>query len=135
MLFGERSTAMQSKANVKQTLWVLVIALVLVMLSAGGLWIYVQRADAATGVQEAYVTVAPEARNNISMEEYDNYPVASDYGSLFENGKMLLEVEIRHLSKLIQTYAEGLSPISSAPSLPGESRFAIVPLDPNELRA
>lgn len=124
---------MQAKTNKKQTLWVLLIAIALISLCIGGLWTYVKSADAETGVQEASVTSLPEVENiNITMEKYDNYPVVSDYGFLFENGKVLMEVEIRRLSKLVKAYAEGLRPISGAPSLPDELGFAIVPLDPNE---
>ena len=122
---------MPAKVNKKQTFAVLLISVLLITLCLGGLWAYIKSADAETGVQEASVTALPEAGNiSIVMEKYDNYPVASDYGCLFENGKMLLEVEIRRLTKLVQAYAEGLRPQSSAPSLPDESGFAIVPLDP-----
>ncbi len=124
---------MQIKEKGSQNLWVLLIALVLIAFCIVGLWAYVKGADAQTGVQEASVTALPEVENiNIDMEKYDNYPVASDYGFLFENGKVLKEVEIRRLSKLVQAYAQGLHPINSALSLPDESGFAIVPLDPNE---
>jgi len=124
---------MQAKANKKQTFAVLLLSMLLITLCTGGLWFYIKNADAETGVQEASVTVLPEVGNiNITMEKYDNYPVASDYGFLFENGKILLEEEIRRLSKLVQAYAEGVRPQSNAPSLPDESGFAIVPLDPNE---
>jgi hypothetical protein len=124
---------MQAKANGKQTLWVLLIALALIVLCVGGLWAYVKSADAETGLTETSLAELPEADEAaFTREKYDNYPVASDYGFLFENGKPLMEVEIRRLSKLVKAYAEGLRPISSAPSLPDELGFAIVPLDPNE---
>lgn len=51
---------MQTKANEKQTIWVLVIALALILFCIGGLWAYVQSADAETGVQEASATELPE---------------------------------------------------------------------------
>lgn len=124
---------MQVKANGKQALWVLLIALVLIALCLGGLWTYIQSADAETDVMETSLAEIPEENEiSIAMEKYDNYLMASDFGFLFENGKMLQEVEIQRLSKLLKAYAEGLRPISSAPSLPDELGFAIVPLDPNE---
>jgi hypothetical protein len=50
---------MQSKANVRQTLWVLLIALVLAALCIGGLWAYVKNADALKGQNpKKYVVVS-----------------------------------------------------------------------------
>ncbi len=69
---------MQTKANGKQTLFVLLIALVLIALCLGGLWTYIQSADAETGMQEISLVQIPEASTIASTpEKYDNFP-ASD---------------------------------------------------------
>ena len=114
-------------------LWAFITSFLLITLCIGGLWVYVSNADAETEVKETPVAALPEKdKASIVWEKYDNYPVASNYGYKFQNGKVLMEVEIRRLSKLVEAYAEGLRPESSAPSLPEERGFAIVPLDPNE---
>ncbi len=125
---------MPAKGNKKQTLAVLLLSMLLITLCSGGLWAYVKNADAETGVQEAAATVLPEEdKINFTMEKYDNYPVASDDGIYgWQNGKPLKEAEIQRISELVKAYAEGLRPKNNAPSLPVESDFAIVPLDPNE---
>lgn len=125
---------MQVKANGKQTLWVFLTALFLITLCLTGLWIYVQSADAETGVQEVSVSVLPEDNEvSITWEKHDNYPMASDDGIYgWQNGKPLREAEIQLIPKLVKAYAEGLRPKNNAPSLLDESKFAIVPLDPNE---
>jgi flagellar basal body-associated protein FliL len=51
---------MQAKANGKQILWVLLIALVLIALCIGGLWTYVIGAKTDTGIQEAFAAELSE---------------------------------------------------------------------------
>ncbi len=130
---------MQAKANGKQALWVLLIALVLIVLCIGGLWVYVKSADAETGVRDATLAELPQENEiAIARERYDNYPLASEAslpgGSNFgwEQGKALIADEIRRLKELTEAYEEGMRPAEKAPSLPGEGGFAIIPLDPKE---
>ncbi len=125
---------MQSKANGRQTLWVLLAAFALIVLCIGGLWAYVKNADAETGIQEASLAELPvEDGIMITMEKYDNYPLASDGGNFgWELGKALIPSEIKRLKELTEAYAEGIRPKEKAPFLPGEGSFAIIPLDPKE---
>lgn len=125
---------MQAKATKKQTLWVLLIALVLIALCIGGLWAYVKSADAETGVTEAALADIPEEyKSSFTKEKYDNYPLlsysASDY---WYQGKALHKSEIPRLHNLMNAYAEGKRPSAKAPSLPGDGPIAIIPLDPKE---
>jgi hypothetical protein len=125
---------MQSKANGKQTLWVLAIALVLIALCLGGLWTYIQSADAETGMQETALAQIPESSIiAYTPEKYDNFPSGDpefekDFGRV--QGCGLNRKELQRLPKLLEAYAAGERPKSKAPSLPGEDGFAIIPLDP-----
>jgi hypothetical protein len=125
---------MQAKANIKQTLWVLLIALALIVLCVGGLWAYVKSADAETGLTETSLTELPKADEAaFTREKYDNYPLESA-GSNFgwDQGKALIPSEIKRLKELTEAYAGGKRPDAKAPSIPGAGSFAIIPLDPKD---
>lgn len=125
---------MRAKANIKQTLWVLLIALALIVLCVGGLWAYVKSADAETGLTETSLTELPKADEAaFTREKYDNYPLSStDSNFGWEQGGALIASEIKRLPALIEAYAEGMRPKEKAPTLPGEGCFAIIPLDPKD---
>ena len=124
---------MQAKANGKQTLWVLLMALVLIALCTGGLWAYVQSAGAETGVQETSLPKLPEENSiTITWEKYDNFPLKEetrDYTYWKEGYGLILSEKVR-LAPLKEAYAKGSRPLAPAPELPYETGFAIVPLDP-----
>ncbi len=123
---------MQSKASRKQTLWVLLLAFVLVTLCIGGLWAYVKNADAETGITETTIADIPAENGiRITREKYDNYPVDSGNDVFARiDGSGLGAEEIRRLADCLKAYEAGERPKEKAPSLPEEEGFAIVPLDP-----
>ncbi len=125
---------MQAKINGKQTLWVLLIALVLIILCLGGLWTYIQSADADTGVTETSLAEIPEASQiAYTPEKYDNFPAGTselDQDLNRMQGSGLNMKELQRLPQLLEAYALGERPKLKAPSLPGEDGFAIIPLDP-----
>jgi len=125
---------MQIKANRKQTLWVFLIALILVFICIAGLWAYVKSADAETGVTETALVELPEADSiSVTREKYDNYPPESGtIGVSWKQGERLFEDEIKRLNEIKKAYAAGARPKDKAPSLPGMNAFAIIPLDPSE---
>lgn len=126
---------MHIKVKGSQTLWVLLIALVLIAFCIGGLWAYVKSADAQTGVQEASVTALPEAEKiTITWEKYDNYPAPGKEEDM-ENkfiGIGLTRAEKERLPALIEAYAGGQKPLSPAKSISGMGDISIIPLDPND---
>jgi hypothetical protein len=133
MIF-ERRKPMQAKASGKQTIWVLLISLMLIMLCIGGLWAYVQNADAETGITETSLADIPEEyKTAFIKEKYENYPLlfysANDY---WYQGKALHKSEIPRLHDLMKAYEGGERPSAKASSLPGDGPFAIIPLDPKE---
>ena len=124
---------MQAKANGNQTLWVLLIALVLIVLCIGGLWAYVQSADAEPGVTEAgKVELLQDSAALATREKYDNHPsnISGDDLELFFQGFGLTLEEKGRLTTLQADFAAGKRPAGKAPSLPAETGFAIVMLDP-----
>jgi hypothetical protein len=117
---------MQAKASGKQTIWVLLIALVLIVLCIGGLWAYVVGASTETGIQEASAAEMPEeARDTIVYERYDEFPSGS-------GDAILSEGELSLLNKMQEAYAQGERPVNKAPALPDKTGFAIIPLDPDD---
>jgi hypothetical protein len=117
---------MQAKANGKQTLWVLAIALVLIAICTGGLWAYVIGAETETGIQDASAAEMPEeARDTIVYESYDEYPGSN-------KDVLLSEGELRLLEKMQKAYAQGERPVEKTPTLPDKTGFAIIPLNPND---
>jgi hypothetical protein len=125
---------MQSKANGKQTLWVLLIAFVLVVLCISGLWIYVKNADAETGVTETSVAQIPgEDEITITMEKYDNFPPHQETKGfrVWAEGFGLTQIEKDRLEAMKEAYANGTRPKEQASSLPKNNTVAILPLDPN----
>lgn len=128
---------MQTKANGKQTIWVLVIALALILFCIGGLWAYVQSADAETGVQETFATELPmEDEITVTWEKYDNYPPNVKEDDLDQKfiGTGLTKEEKRRLPALIEAYTNKTGPGLRFParSQPDVDGLAIVPLDPND---
>ncbi len=124
---------MQSRANGKQTLWVLAIALVLIALCLGGLWVYIQNADAEIGMHEVAVADLPKEENTfITWEKYDNFPplFETEDDSKWSSGFGLMSNEKERLNSLKAEYANGRRPDLAAPALPAETGFAILPLDP-----
>ena len=125
---------MQAKENKTQTLWVLLIALMLAALCIGGLWAYVKSADAETGVMETALAEIPdEYKLAFTAEKYDNYPLLSymDDNHWYQ-GKALLKSEIPRLEELKKFYAKGVRPAAKAPSLPSGGPIAIIPLNPED---
>ena len=128
---------MQAKASGQQTLWVLLMAFLLVVLCAGGLWAYVQNADAETGVQEASATELPEEDEiTVTWEKYDNYPPTGKEDDLEQKftGTGLTKEEKQRLPALIEAYTQKTGPdlLLPAQPLPGTDGLAIVPLDPSD---
>ncbi len=125
---------MQAKAGRKQAIFVLLTALVLVAICTGGLWAYIQSADAKFGIQEAAAANLPQAENAfITREKYDSPPPVEETGDIdtWTGGFGLMYEEKGRLEKLQSEYADGKRPGSAAPTLPAETGFAILPLDPN----
>ena len=118
----------------KQTLFALLVSLLLISLCTGGLWVYISSADAETGVQETSMAQIPESgRMAFVPEKYDNFPVGDvdlDNDLQRMQGSGLNASEVARLPKLLEAYAAGKRPASTTPTLPGEDGFAIVPLDP-----
>ncbi len=124
---------MQSKANGKQTLWVFAIAIILISLCIGGLWAYIQNADAEIGMHEVAVADLPKEENTfITWEKYDNFPplLETEDDSKWNSGFGLMRNEKERLESLKAEYANGRRPDVAAPTLPAETGFAILPLDP-----
>ena len=124
---------MQAKAK-NQTLWVLLLALALILLCTGGLWLYVQGAGAETGVQEASVAELPgDNEISITWEKYDNYPPLAESADIeyWTEGYGLTRREKERLASLKEMYANGERPSGKAPAIPEKTGFAIVPLDPD----
>jgi len=125
---------MQAKANKKQTLWVLLAALALIALCTGGLWAYIKSADAKFGIQEAAAANLPQGESAfITREKYDSFPLileTTDFDT-WNSGFGLISDEKDRLESLKAEYASGKRPDGAAPSLPAETGFAILPLDPN----
>jgi hypothetical protein len=125
---------MQAKANKKQTFWVLLIALALIALCTGGLWAYIKSADAKFGIQEAAAANLPQGEGAlITREKYDSYPLILETTDVdtWSGGFGLMRDEKDRLESLKAEYASGKRPTGAAPSLPAETGFAILPLDPN----
>lgn len=117
---------MQTKTNGKQTLSVLVIALVLIAICTGGLWVYVIGVNNETGILDASAAEIPEeAKDIIAYESYDEYPGSRE-------DVLLNEDELRLLDKMRNAYEQGKRPAKKAPTLPDKTGFAIIPLDPND---
>ncbi len=124
---------MQTKANGKQTIWVLLIALLLITLCIGGLWVYVKSADAEIGMHEVAVADLPKDENAfITWEKYDNFPplFETEDDLKWSSGFGLMRNEKERLNSLKAEYANGRRPDLAAPTLPSETGFAILPLDP-----
>ena len=125
---------MHTKASRKQTLGVLLIALVLITLCIGGLWVFVKNADAQTGVTEASLAEIPEEYKAVfTQEKYDNYPSLSFMADYYwYQEKALHKEELPRLAELKKAYSQGKRAESKAPRLPGDGPLAIIPLDPKE---
>ncbi len=128
---------MQTKANGKPMIWVLLIALVLIILCAAGLWAYVQSADAETGVQETSATEIPEEDEiTVTWEKYDNFPPTGKEDDLEQKciGTGLTKEEKRRLPALIEAYTNKTGPALRFPArtLPNVDGLAIVQLDPGD---
>ncbi len=124
---------MQSKANKRQTVWVLLIAFVLIALCLGGLWTYIQSADAETGVTETSLAQIPgEDEITITMEKYDNFPPHQETKGfrIWTQGFGLMQIEKDRLEAMKEAYANGARPKEPAPTLPKNNTLAILPLDP-----
>lgn len=120
-------------AYAKQTLAVLLIAIALIALCTGGLWLYVRQADAETGVEEtAEASLPKESTIAITKEKYDNYPSDVDEGDFVVTyqGFGLTAAEKERLENLREEYKAGMRPSVKAPAMPAETGFAILPLDP-----
>ncbi len=104
---------MQSKANNRQTVWVLLIAFVLIALCLGGLWTYIQSADAETGVTETSLAQIPgEDEITITMEKYDNFPPHQETKGfrIWTQGFGLMQIEKDRLEAMKEAYANGARP-------------------------
>lgn len=125
---------MQAKASKNQTVWVLLIAFVLVALCIGGLWAYVKNADAETGVTEATVAQIPgEDEIVITREKYDSFPPHQETKDtrIWTQGFGLMKSEKERLATLQKAYLEGKRPSKPVPAQPLNNGLAILPLDPN----
>jgi hypothetical protein len=124
---------MQVKASKKQTLGVLLIALVLVSLCTGSLWAYVKNADAETGVTETSAAQIPgEDEFIITREKYDNFPPHQETKDtmFWTQGFGLMKSEKERLAALQMAYLEGKRPSKPVPTQPLNNGLAILPLDP-----
>ncbi len=124
---------MQAKASGRQTLFVLIAVFTLITFFTGGLWAYVVSADAETGIQETAEAALPrESTIAITWEKYDNYPSDATEEDLefWFQGFGLTREEKERLITLQAAYASGTRPVGKAPSMPLQTGFAIVALDP-----
>ncbi len=117
----------------RQVFAVLLIALVLIALCTGGLWLYVRQANAETGVVEtAEASLPKESAVAVTKEKYDNFPSNASEEDLetWYQGYGLTKDEKTRLVKLQADYTAGTRPAGKAPTMPAETGFAILPLDP-----
>ncbi len=117
--------------RIKQGGWVLLAALLLVVASLAGLNAYVL-AEGETGVQTVSQAGLPKEDSAVDIvwETYDNYYV--DMPQYLEDyiGYGLTKGEKKRLAALKEAFSAGTRPEGKLPSMPEETGFAVVPLDP-----
>ncbi len=125
----------QNQVYKKQAIFALLLALALILASTGGLWLFVVQADAETGLQETEEAQLLETSAVIILrEKYDNFPSDVNEGDFVATyqGFALTPAEKERLESIREKFASGSRPMEKAPSLPAETGFAIVPLNPDD---
>ncbi len=123
---------MKSKSNIRQSGVVLLIALMLAAFTLSGLNAYVLAEDAQTEVQAATQADLPkDSAVDIVWETYDNYP--NDDPQLLEEyyqGFGLTQKEKNRVMALKEAFTAGMRPKGKVSSVPEETGFAVVALNP-----
>lgn len=124
---------MKSKKSIKQSGAVLLAALMMAAFTLSGLNAYVLAEDAQTDVQAAAQADLPkDTAVDIVWETYDNYPADSSPQDLeigFQ-GHGLTQKEKDRLTALKEDFAAGTRPKGRVSTVPEETGFAVVALNP-----